>query len=540
MDRALVKLMQLRLRGLRRQMLRGLKTPRGAVLFTLGMLTLLLWLGPSVAMAIAKHERSDPETVRAVAPLALLGICLITLLTAGKQKSVYFSPAEVDFLFAGPFSRRHLLVYKISGSAASAMLIALFLSMVFLQHATLWIAAFAGCFLSLLLIQWFSTAILLIGQTLAERAYTRARRAVLLVVLVVAAAGVGPAIAGGAERGFLPLARALRQSTVGCCLLAPFEPFGRTITAPRVLPDLVGWGTLALAVDLCLLGLVMWLDVNYLESAVAVSQKLYQRRQQARRQGGAWVASGRAAWHLPALPWLGGAGPIARKQLITVIRCMRGLVVFLIVGGAIAVSTLVATRETPNVGVGVLVFQMLLITILFARTLPFDFRGDLDCMDWLKSLPLKSTAIAAGQLITPTLLMTAIHLLVLGVMAPFLDAPPAVLLLVAAFTLPFNFLLFGLENLFFLLFPARIVPATPGDLQHIGRTMVELFVKILALAACCGAAAAWGGLGYFLSGGSQVVFLAMAWLGLAAVASTTVPGLAWAFRKFDVSVDTPA
>ncbi len=502
---------------------------------------MMLWLGSVVVGAVVSNERSDPQSVRTIVPLALLGICLITAMTSGKQKSVYFSPAEVNFLFSGPFSRRELLAYKISGGAMAATFSALFLSVVLARHGTWWIAVFLGCLLSLWFIQFFSTAVMLISQTIAEHAYSRVRRLVLLGVLILVAAAAGPALAGGLDQGVLTAVKAFGDSTVGFWLLVPFEPFGRTIAAEHLFGDLIGWATLAMAIDLAMLGLVMRLDVNYLEAAVAISQKLYKQRQQARRRGTAWVAQGGAGWRLPRFPWLGGAGPIARRQLTTAIRAARGFLVLLLIMSVFIGGALFSFgKESGHTALVALGSQVLMFTIIFARLFPFDFRGDMDNLETVKSLPLGSVAITVGQLATPVLLMTAIHLVLLVIVGAATPTSPVLLLAIALFTLPFNFLLFAVENLFFLLFPARTMAATPGDLQHIGRAMVEMFAKIITLAVCCGAAAGFGFLGYLIAGQSPVVFVAVAWLSLAIAAGMTVPCVAWAYRKFDVSLDTPA
>ena len=73
------------------------------------------------------------------------------------------------------------------------------------------------------------------------------------------------------------LARHFRSSWTGMVLLAPFEVFSHTIMAPRVFPDLVCWGAGSLAIDALLLALIFKLDADYLESAAAISQKLYEK-----------------------------------------------------------------------------------------------------------------------------------------------------------------------------------------------------------------------------------------------------------------------
>ncbi|MBN2476543.1 MAG: hypothetical protein JXB62_18155 [Pirellulales bacterium] len=544
MSRALRMLLRLRLRGFRRRVFRNVKTLRGGIFFLMGTAMIVLWLGPSLAMATAMDLRSDPQTVRAVVPLALLAMCLLNVVTSANEKSMHFTPAEVDFLFSGPFTRRELLAYKLSGSAAAAVLVALMLSAVFLRHSTFWIAALVGYLTMIVFIQLFSMALLLLSQTAAEHAYTRVRRLVLLVALTLAAVAGWHVFSAGSEKGFLEFARQLHQSP-GFWVLAPLEVFGRTLAAEHLVPDLLVWGTLAVAVDAALLVLVMKLDVNYIETAMAVSAKLYERTQRARRGGVAWAAAaGRPRWHLPPFPRLGGAGLIARRQLIGAGRTAKGLV-FLLIIMAIAAGPMLMTlgrqgETTPGASLlAPVIGNLVFLTVILARMLPFDFRGDVDHLDWLKSLPLGCRATAAGQLVAPALMMTLIHVLILGGVACLVPNLRAYALLVMAFAPVFNWLLFGLENLLFLLFPSRMAAAGPGDLQFVGRMMLEMLAKILILAACGGLAAGLGMLAYVIFGDSATAAGLTAWLTLGAIAVSMVPCVAWAYRRFDVSTDTP-
>ena len=99
-------------------------------------------------------------------------------------------------------------------------------------------------------------------------------------------------------------------------LLAPFEVFSHTILAATLFPELVCWGAAALAIDALLLALIFKLDADYLESAAAISQKLYEKsstdearrgdrhcRPRRRRRASAWL--GFPGWAAPAR-WRGG------------------------------------------------------------------------------------------------------------------------------------------------------------------------------------------------------------------------------------------
>jgi hypothetical protein len=365
MDPALIKLLRLRLRGGLRRSFRGIKTVRGAVFFLFGLGTLLMWIGPQfVVLFFAKHARNDPEILRDILPLGLLGLMLTSMLTATRVEGIHFTAAEVDFLFSGPFTRRHLLLYKLSSGMASSLFVALILSITLLRYASLWTAAFMGSFLTMVFVHLLITALVLAGQTMAQQMYTHARKAVLLVIIglaVVVAANWLPIFF---ERGFQEAAHRLRCSSLGFWLFMPLEPFVRTIIAVKI-PDLIGWAAAAAAIDLALLALVVRIDVNYMESSLVASQKRYLMLQ--RRRTGRLIVKPHVGWRVPQLPWLSGAGPIAWRQLTTALRSVHGLLpLFLIIVG-IAVAPLLLQAQRASMGVGLFVGQICFLTMLMTR-----------------------------------------------------------------------------------------------------------------------------------------------------------------------------
>ena len=70
-----------------------------------------------------------------------------------------------------------------------------------------------------------------------------------------------------------------------------------------------------------------------------------------------------------------------------------------------------------------------------------------------------------GQLAAPVVmtgLMQALALVLIYALAGGLGEAP---LVAALFTPPFNMMLFGVDNLLFLIYPTRLVAAGPGDLR---------------------------------------------------------------------------
>src|SRR5207302_3385 len=78
----LVLLYKLQAKALYRRLTRNLRSVKGAFLFIVGVLVIGLWLAPSLWQAV-RSERTDPAAVCDVAPVILLAMCLLTLVSSG-------------------------------------------------------------------------------------------------------------------------------------------------------------------------------------------------------------------------------------------------------------------------------------------------------------------------------------------------------------------------------------------------------------------------------------------------------------------------
>jgi hypothetical protein len=193
----------------------------------------------------------------------------------------------------------------------------------------------------------------------------------------------------------------------------------------------------------------------------------------------------------------------------------------------------------PGEAVGMVVLGTVLwFTVLFTPLMPFDFRGDVDRMALLKTLPVPAWRLAVGQLLAPVLVMSALHVLTFVGLAAAFPGTRGWVPVGLAYVLPFNFLLFALENLLFLLFPFRLLHNSPGDFQALGRNVLFLFAKGFALAVVGMLSAVLGVIAYLISG-SVLVGVLVPWPAVALAAAALVPLVALAFARFDVSRDTP-
>ncbi len=546
MDPALWLLLRLRFGGWLRRVRQSLGTVKGAFLVILGALLLVLWLLPTFLTS----QPATPEhlaRVRQYGPLALVAYLVMVLISSAGERAVSFSPAEVDFLFPGPFSRRQLLAYKMLSGFAALVLTALLFTVAFRMHAAHMSAAFVGLVLALLFGQLLAMSAILIASIIGTRAYNRWRKVALVVLAGVAVAVLFQGWQKVIERGPGGVIH-VKDNPAWQVALFPFRVFIETFTAERLWPDLVAWALLAVALDGLLLAVVFLLDANYLESAAAAGERIYARMQRLRGGNllGALPSARKARFTMPAPPWWGGVGPVAWRQLLAAIRQPFGLLyVFAMLAIFTTFPVLAAMNESEEAFAGpILAAIMLGMTTFLSPLIAFDFRSEVDRLDLWKSLPIAPTWLAVGQLVVPAGLVTLMEGVIIAAVLVLSRRPAPLLLLIPAFALPFNFLLFGMENLLFLWFPFRLARATTGDLQGMGRQMVFMILKLVSLAVIAAAAGVAILLTYYVPAwlgwwDSWAVAFAVGWLVLIGFAVLLIPFLADALLRFDVSRDTP-
>ncbi len=157
MPRALWLLLGLQTRAWLRSAGRSLGTVKGALLVLLGLAVFLPWM-LSLFLTPATSASMSAEVVRTWGPGWLLLYCVLNVLLSSGERALYFNPAEVQFLFPGPFSRRQILAYKLLSALIVALPSALILSMVLRIHAHTWIATLVAALLGLAFLQLFGTA----------------------------------------------------------------------------------------------------------------------------------------------------------------------------------------------------------------------------------------------------------------------------------------------------------------------------------------------------------------------------------------------
>jgi len=543
LDRALWLLLGLQCRAWLRSAWRSLHTVKGVLLALVGLVVLGLWI---LSTLVSPQAGIDPDKLRRTAPAVFLTYCLFAALVFKTERGLYFSPAEVNLLFAGPFTPRQLLGYKIMLSTLILLPTTLFLSLLFRIHAHWYLAAFLGLFLAFLFLQLFQMALNLLAIAVGTHAYTRGRKLGLLLVLLAVAGIIFEVSRTAPPGGRGGVFGRIEQTWLWQTIASPLRWFVEVfLTEPGAWSSLLLYTALSGGVIFVPLAIVLLLDAHYLESAAITSEKIYTRLQRMRRgeaSGGWRESTEKVRLGLPDFPWWGGVGPIAWRQATTALRSLGRLALFALIVGPILMGPIMAGRDEfgANEGGPLATAGLLLwLTIVLTTMVPFDFRGDLERMEVLKTLPLPAWRVALGQLVTPVLLLYLVQALLLGAVQLAWGQWNFLLVLFLVFAPPANLLVFGLDNLLFLWFPSRVVAANPGDFQALGRNVLILLAKLGVLLLASGLSAlVW--LGVFALSESLPAALVCAWLTLTAFAFAIVPLLALAFASFDVARDMPA
>ena len=326
MDPALSLLWRLKLKAFFRRWGRNLRKPKGILLTFVGLLVFAPWM-LSIALAPKEVMGWDPEKVRRFGPLVLLAYAALTLAFSSGDKVLLFTPAEIDFLFPGPFTRRGLLAYKLGGAIFNVMFSSLFLLLAFLRSSKSPVSAYLAIATALLFFNLMAIAVGLASNTVAAFATSVRRRAVVVGVIALA---VGAIWSAGRETFSLPLPEALarlQSSPVVRAATIPFRPFVEVYAARGVSAGMLGWTAICVGMIAAMAVIVFTIDAQFLETSAASSQRIYEQIQRMRQGGGLMPGRGlgakkakKARGRLAMLPWWGGVGPVLWRQLATALR----------------------------------------------------------------------------------------------------------------------------------------------------------------------------------------------------------------------------
>jgi hypothetical protein len=396
--------------------LTGLRRPKrlvGAVL------TLLVVAFPLAAYSVAPGLQAQGSSADPSAFLVtILAVTLVLSVFGGlTERGIAFSPSDVDFLFAGPFHPRSLVLYHVACLYPPILLVSGFLFVLFGQGIGVGGLVFAAIVLCELTAANLRLIVSVLAVQIGERVFRRLRGPVRFVVLLTTVALV-VAIASVFTRGggIRPALASITSSPVARAVFYPAAAVGdvaRATNAEAALPALLG----GFGAWLGSLFVLLALQVNFLEASLAASERLATRKSRLRsgKVPAAVVAMERPATRvrLPALRVFQGAGAVAWKNLVVARRSGRTLLFSLAFAAILVVPATVSDRAG---GYAALVTTAL-FPFLLSSAFAFDFRGESTQVPRLKALPVTATGLAAAEIAVPTFLSLGVQAVLLVIFA---------------------------------------------------------------------------------------------------------------------------
>ena len=411
--------------GIRRR-LRRLRQPKYLLGFAVGMLYYYyFFLRPRGQIGSGAPPGAAAEGI------AILG--LATLVATGwlfgsSRSPLVFTPAETQFLFTAPLTRRQVLDFKLLRSQLALALSSLLSVLLFSggHFPATRILRVLGVWLVFAALQMHSGVTALVRQSLEEHGITAVRRrlgAFILVAGIVGAAvfalrgqvaGVQAAFAESATRGFATLTALLKGGVVGV-VTWPFAALVR----PALAPDLATFAARLPAALLVVAVHYVWLirsSIAFEEVAVESAERMAVRIAAWRSGRRPPPIAGPAKRARPPLTRLAAAGgalrAIAWKNIQAEWRGSGVRIPVLIAIGVLALAWVASMGESAGTGLQLLATLSLMLGGLAVVFGPYalrnDLRSDLQLWDLLKSYPVRGADLVAGEALGPVAVLSVV------------------------------------------------------------------------------------------------------------------------------------
>ena len=554
MNRALLYLTGTMARNRFASQVRRLRNPRYAIALILGVgYFWLILLRPAV-----QPGRPSALAWASVETFVSLGILLLMLgpwVFKGEKMALAFTPAEVQFLFPGPVTRRQLILYKLLRSQLLILFNVLIWVFILRRSGSVLSAPLRvlGTWLVFTNLSLHRLGAALVRTSIVEHGRAGLRRqlptvffgAIAIASVVLILRDAVPAVRAAETVQEIALA-IQRVSTLPAATVLLFIP--RLLIAPSFAQTSVEWlHAVGPAFALMLLQAVWVLrsDVAFEEAAVQASVERAKRLDAWRRRSGRPKVrvKGEVKRSLPLSSIGFPATAIVWKNTLLLMRTGRlGSIIGL---GVMAIIISIPASESRGLGglfVGTAALTMAgLLIVLGSRVLHNDFRQDAEYLPTLKTLPIRGSHLVAAEVVSSALPITLLQLVLVCIayvaLAREAEFPvPAgirtmALVLMPVVLLAINVTTTTIQNAAALLFPGWVRVASPaagggsgtGGVEAMGQGILATAVLLLTLlVALMPALIAYGILAFAMRGlpfswpiavlGAAGVLLGEAWL----------------------------
>jgi hypothetical protein len=505
---ATIQLLRLQSHGRGRRIWRRFCQPRRLVSSAVACVLAVAWLG-NAALTVWLRETGSPQSLRALVSTGLVLYAFWHFAKAAffrPESPFEWTPEEREILVAMPLRPRDLVSFQLASVTVTTVLKGGLFTLLLLPDMRSVPLGFLGVVLAMMMLELLRMTIEIATWGMARWAFLTYRAAVVAglvasgfalgaVAMRVHAVVDRPGVDEGLLRRPLDVLVQLNDSGFGYAAL-PFRPFVDLVLAESLT---AANAVLAAASVAIILGFAAAVVALY----AATTRRVADREKRSFRALGAVRAAMAAlppserrpapgagfALRLRRMPRLRGAGALAWRQLVGARRHAGSLLTAMIAPAVLACAPCFAISD-PYIALLATIGTLAFYTFLLLPTaLRFDFRRDLDRLATLKGLPIGPSAAAIGQTLAPVLIATVFQCAVLAFAIAARSLPAHYLFVAMLVLLPLNVLVFGLENLIYLLYPYRV---RQEGLEIFLRTMLTFTGKGMLCAVGLQAMTVWG------------------------------------------------
>jgi len=468
LDPRLRAVIRMRVYGSYREAARKLSTPGGVLALALGVVL----LGGPFAVRALLPGMSSPESVAQWGPTSVLALWLVQVLLRGGGDVLGFEPSEADQLFAAPVPSSQLMRYKLGLLAIAWSNGAILLTPVAAMYATTLLGAFFAALLVLPFLQMSAMVMTLVREGAGVPPWVRF---VALTGLVFTPA----MLAGGVGTGVQAVAdgvNGLLQHPVGAVVLAPFAAASRLMGSGAYGEVLASAAVLAGVNALLMLSLLTLGQRSWVEHAQSGADTMRARMASYRSDG----LSGASGWIRVPVPRvaLGGFGGVFWRRTAELVRRPATWVGL----GGVAMLTLMLALVAGRGRVAVLAMIGAVLvwgTVMLPSVLRSDFRGDLDRIDALRAMPVRTVSLFLGNVLPMALLLGLFEALVCFALVLWQPAVAREGLAAMVAAPVWSVLVVTSENTIFLFLPARM-EAGEAAIGSVGRNLMSTMLGWMA------------------------------------------------------------
>lgn len=555
---SLILLLRLKSRGWLRGTKRRLSRPAGLLFALIGLALMGVWIGSIVYGARSGAPfGGDQGEAEGVARAMIAFLAFMVVVSSLTHRGLYLPGNEIERLLSAPLSRADLIRYRLLSNLGRSLLFALIMGLMLAPRMPVPGFAFTGGVLAMLTLPVIGQAsAILLGNAentlgrLATRLPATGLRivaglglwAVLMFVILGGRALQCSGSAGLSSETMASIAGGVVEHPVFRVLTTPCLPWARAISA-TAWPGFLSHLAVALLLTLLLFECTVRLPIDFRELSLATSADVAKKISRVRSGRGA-ISGGRVSQRALGwtIPWIFGRGPfgaVAWLKLCAIVRKSRGTLLFSVVVVAFATVFGMQYMREP---LGGAIFIALLCTVYLAGGLRFDFRGDLDLMETIKTWPLTPWRVFLATILPEAVLISMLATGAIVTRGLVTGLLPLDVCLVVLATPIVCLLWLALDNAVFLLAPVRFVPGQGSAMQHTGRAVVLVALRLLLLGVVAFVCVLAGLLAKLIAG---ALALSETWQRAAMFGAGTVVCLlalavligfgGWALKRFDVA-----